>query len=223
VWPKWLLEAAAQHQQPPEDLGSAASTFLETLYTAPDWPEVEGELNRLLRDDSVEDISRQGQSTGHMRKMAVYLGLTDDGFEETQDWKPDPFQESPDASDLEDIQEILDKVEAIKKKEREDAQRSLAADLEAAEEEFRARVAEITAQLPEVAKAAENTPADSPRARTAARIARQVRLAHLSSLGPYWMLIVLYWLIVHLTVGDMAALTLWYMVVSDYFKKQQGS
>jgi hypothetical protein len=36
------------------------------------------------------------------------------------------------------------------------------------------------------------------------------------------MLIVLYWMIVHLTVGDLAALTLWYMVLSDYFKKQQS-
>jgi hypothetical protein len=36
------------------------------------------------------------------------------------------------------------------------------------------------------------------------------------------MLIVLYALIVHLNVDSMAALTLWYMVASDTFKRQQG-
>jgi hypothetical protein len=34
------------------------------------------------------------------------------------------------------------------------------------------------------------------------------------------LLIVLYWLIVHLTMDQLAALTLWYMVVSDTFKKK---
>ena len=219
VVPRWILEAAAQHQEPPEDLGSAASRFLETLYTAPDWPEVDGELNRLLRDDSVEGIEALWQSAGRMRRMAVHLDIHD-GFDEPQDRKPDPFQESPGASDRDDVQEILDQVEATKQKEREDTERALAADLEAAEEAFRAHATEIAEQLPEIAKTAAKTPSDAPLAQTAARIAGIVRHADKSRLGPYWMLIVLYWLIVHLNVDNMAALTLWYMVASDTFKKK---
>jgi hypothetical protein len=188
--PKWFLEAAAQHQQPPEDLGSVASTFLGTLYTAPDWSVVQQELEQLSRDNSIQGILR--------RQEEALLGIAN-SFR----------KEAPDPAEIAAIQ-----------KAREDAQRSLAAELEAAEGAFCARVAEITAQLPEVAEAAEKTPQDSPVAQAAARIARIVGHADLSKLGPYWMLIVLYWLIVHLTVGDLAALTLWYMVVSDHFKKK---
>lgn len=57
--PKWLLETAAQHQQPPEDLGSVASTFLGTLYTAPDWFVVQQELEQLSSDNSMEGILRR--------------------------------------------------------------------------------------------------------------------------------------------------------------------
>jgi hypothetical protein len=64
------------------------------------------------------------------------------------------------------------------------------------------------------------TPKDSPVAQVAARIGRTVGRANLSRLGPYWMLIVLYWLIVHLTTDQLAALTLWYMAASDAFKKK---
>jgi hypothetical protein len=190
--PKWFLEAAAQHQQPPENLGSVASTFLGTLYSASDWSLVQRELEQLSWDNGIEGILR--------RQEEALLGITNSFRRDA----PDPA-----------------KIAAIQKA-REDAERSLGAELEAAEEEFRARVAEIAAHLPEVAKAAEKTPADSAVAQAAARIARIVSHAHLSRLGPYWMLIVLYWMIVHLTVGDLAALTLWYMVLSDYFKKQQS-
>jgi hypothetical protein len=107
---------------------------------------------------------------------------------------------------------------AANRKARENNERSLASELEAAEEEFHARLAEITAQLPEAAKASEKTPKDSSVAQAAARIA-QITRADLSRLGPYWMLIVLYWLIVHLTTDQLAALTLFYMVLSDTFEK----
>jgi hypothetical protein len=103
---------------------------------------------------------------------------------------------------------------------RKEDQRSLAAELKAAEEEFRTHVAEITARLPEVAKAAEEAPADSPLAQTASHIAGIADRAKLSKLGPYWAAIVLFWLILYVTAGDIAALTLWYMVVGDNFKKK---
>jgi hypothetical protein len=69
---------------------------------------------------------------------------------------------------------------------------SLADELEAAEEQFRARAPEIGEQLPEIAKTAEKSPAHSPLAQAAARIAGVVGRADLSKPGPYWTLIVLY-------------------------------
>jgi len=97
------------------------------------------------------------------------------------------------------------------------ARRSLAKDLVAAEDEFRARVAELTDQLHLVVEEADKIPKHSPLGQAASRIARSVRQADLSSLGPYWMLIVLYWLIVHMTLGEISAIALWYAVARDVF------
>jgi hypothetical protein len=190
VLPHWFLEATAQHPQPPEDLGSVTSTFLATLYSDSQWRVVQQELEQLSRDNSIAGILR--------RQEEALLGIAN-SFRQAV---PDP-----------------DKIAAIQKA-RENNEHSLAVELGTVEEEFRARVAEIAARLPEAAKAAEKAPKDSPVAQAAARIARVVSSADLSRLGPYWMLIVLYWLIVHLNVGQLAALTLWYMVLSDTFKKK---
>jgi hypothetical protein len=190
VLPKWLSEAAAQHEQVPEDLGSVASTFLGTLYTDRQWSVVQQELEQLSRANNIAGILR--------RQEEALLGIANAFRRET----PDPA-----------------KVAAVQEA-RENNERQLAAELKAAEEEFHARVAEIAAQLPDAAKAAEKAAQDSPIVQAAARISRIADSANLSKLGPYWMLIVLYWLIVHLTMGQLAALTLWYMVVSDTIKKK---
>jgi hypothetical protein len=180
------------YEQPPQDLGSAASKFLGLLYTDADWIVVQRELEQLSRDNSIEGILRRQALHAALQGItnAVARGLSDE-----ESW-------------------------AAVQKAREEAERSLAAELEAAEEELRARAPEIAKKLPEIAKAAEKTPPDSPLAQAAARITRVVGRAHLSKLGPYWTLVVLYFLIVHLTVGDIAALTLWYMVASEQFTKK---
>lgn len=47
------------------------------------------------------------------------------------------------------------------------------------------------------------------------------RRANLSKLGKYWVIVVFWWLIVHVITGDLAALTLFYMVLHDFFKEQE--
>jgi hypothetical protein len=188
--PQALLLFTVPRQPPPEDLGSAASTFLSLLYTDSDWIVVQRVLEQLSRDNSIEGVLRRQQET--LLGIANSFGRV-----------------APDPADVAAIQQA-----------REEAQRSLTAELEATEEEIRARAPEMTEQLAEAVKAAEKAPADSPLAQAAARIARVADRAGLSKLGPYWAPIVLLWLIVHMTMGDIAALTLWYMVASDYFKKQ---
>lgn len=187
---KWLLEVTAQRQQPPADLGFAASTFLGLLYTDPHWVMVQRQLEQLSGDNSIEVVLR--------RQEEALLGITNRHRREP----PDP-------------DEILAVAEA-----REEAQRSLAAELVEAEAAFRALGAELVEQISEAAKAADQTPKESSLMQVAARIARTVVNADLSKLGPYWSLIVLYWLIVHVSTGELAALTLWYMVVSDTVKKK---
>ena len=110
VLPKWFLETAAEHQGPPEDLGSVASTFLGTLYTDRQWSVVQQELEQLSRNNSIAGILR--------RQEEALLGIAN-----VSRWEaPDPA-----------------KIAAIRKA-RENNERSLAAELKAAEEEFRARM-----------------------------------------------------------------------------------
>jgi hypothetical protein len=119
-------------------LGSVTSTFLGTLYTDRQWRVVQQELEQLSRNNSITGILR--------RQEEALLGIANAFHREA----PDPA-----------------KIAAIQKA-RETNERSLAAQLEAAEQEFRARIAKITAQLPEAAKAAEKTPEASPIAQAAA-------------------------------------------------------
>jgi hypothetical protein len=190
VLPGWFLKATTEHPEPPEDLGAIASTFLGLLYADADWYEVQQELKSLSRDNSIAGIEQ--------RQQEALLGIVNSFRREA----PDPA-----------------KIAAVQKT-RENNERSLATELRATEEEFRAHIAELSTELTEAAKAAEKTPKDSSVAQAASRIGRAVGNADLSKLGPYWLLIVLYWLIVHLTVNQVAALTLWYMMVSDTFKKK---
>jgi hypothetical protein len=190
VLPEWFLDAAAQRSQPPKDLGQVASTFLGTLYTDIDWNVVQRELERLARDNSIEGILE--------RQHEALLGVRN-----IARW------EVPDPADV-----------AALRHARKASEASLAEELQTTETEFHAHVDEITDQLPEAAKAAEGTPEDSSLAQAAARISRQLERADLSKLGPYWTLIILYWLIVRLTADQIAALTLLYMVASDAFKKK---
>jgi hypothetical protein len=57
-------------------------------------------------------------------------------------------------------------------------------------------------------------------AQAAAHLARIVGNADLARLGPYWILIVVYWLLVHLTTGQLAALMLHYVVLKDASEKK---
>jgi hypothetical protein len=173
VLPKWLLEVAAQYHQPPADLGSVASTFLGLLYTDPQWIVVQHELERFSAENSVESILR--------RQEDALLGVSNRHRREP----PDPVEIAAIAT------------------AREEARRSIAAELEDAAEALRARGAEIVEQISEAARAAEQAPRDSSLRQAAARIARTVANADVSKLGPYWTVIVLYWLIVHLTTGEL--------------------
>jgi hypothetical protein len=148
VLPNWILEAAAQHEQPPKDLGHQVMQLFGSLPSDADWSQVQQILEQLGRDSSIEGILRR------QREASLGIPTSARGFREA--WEGN--------------------VEEDARKERsEEAQRLLAAELEAAEEEFRARAPEIAEKLPEVVKAAAKTPANSQLAQAARGITRMIR------------------------------------------------
>lgn len=190
--PTWqaTLDEAVRPENAPEDLGHTASIFLGLLYTDPQWGVVQQELKHIARDNSIDGILQ--------RQEEALLGIRNTASRT----EPDP----------EFIAAVWEK--------RMDAERSLAAELRAAEADLMANVSELAEQFPEIVEAAQLIVQEAPIVKAASRIAERAR-AELSRLGPHWPLVVLWWLLVMQSAKDLAALTLFYIVANDYFNKQE--
>jgi hypothetical protein len=104
--------------------------------------------------------------------------------------------------------------------DREAARRALAAELEAAATDLRASAAQLSEQLSKAAQAAEKITEDSPVARAAAPVKRLIESTNLAQkLGPYWMVVLVFWLI-YAPSRQIEAASLLYLVLNDYLKKQ---
>jgi hypothetical protein len=184
--PSWEQILAERVEKPPKDLGSLASTFLATLYSDRQWTEVQSVLEQLARDNSIQGVLR--------RQEEALLGIVNRRSVEPPDW-----------------------AEAIAvSKARREAQQSLAAELQAAEEHLRATAAQLAEQLAEVA---EETQEDSEVAPAAEPIKRAIESTNLAQkLGPYWIVVLLFWLI-YARSREIEAASLLYLVLNDYLKK----
>jgi hypothetical protein len=95
--------------------------------------------------------------------------------------------------------------------------------LRATAAEFRAQSGNLAEQVKTLHEAAESAKKNPHTAQAVETINSVVQKSSLSELTPVGVALVLLWLVFHLSGQEIAALTLWYIVLSDYLKGRSGS
>jgi len=186
----------ADSEPPPENLATIAAAFLASLYADADWNVVQRQLQQLARDHNIENIlQRQQDAVAGIRNRGELY------------WYCRPA--SPRDLPSEATTELI---------ERDSAKRSLVAELQEAAADYEASAAELVEKIPRAAEQAAKTPADAPAAKAAARIAEAIRGVDLT---PAWMAVLLWWLLVMPSEKQLAAITLWLMVMTEVMKKRK--
>jgi hypothetical protein len=193
-----ILKGGGRARDTQARLERAATDLIVGLFVDPRWHGVETALQHLARDHSIDGILR--------RQHAAMDGIRDSFLR---------FQ-GTDVSGETDKSELGSTLRAPVRDE-------LRAELRATAAAFRAQSGKLAEQIKTLHEAAESAKKNPHTAQAVETINSVVQKTSLSELTPVGVALVLLWLVFHLSGQDIAALTLWYIVLSDYLKGRSGS